>query len=85
MNMAMFSWLQPVRPVYLNYIYEDDLLRSLVKQDFKMDLPQKVNQALEIPLEEEMREEARTPKTGCDWRIFLTLDLDQILGAGQGA
>ena len=28
-------------------------------------------------------EEARTPKIVCDWRIFLTLDLDQILGAGQ--
>ena len=28
-------------------------------------------------------EETRTPKTGRDWRIFLTLDLDQILGAGH--
>jgi len=30
-------------------------------------------------------EETRTPKTGRDWRIFLTLDLDQIPGAGHGA
>ena len=28
-------------------------------------------------------EETRTPKTGWDWRIFLTPDLDQILGAGH--
>ena len=28
-------------------------------------------------------EETRTPKTGRDWRIFLTLDLDQIPGASQ--
>jgi hypothetical protein len=28
-------------------------------------------------------EETRTPKTGRDRRIFLTLDLDQIPGAGQ--
>lgn len=30
-------------------------------------------------------EETRTPKIGRDYRIFLTLDLDQILGAGHFA
>ena len=29
------------------------------------------------------KKKAGTPKTGRDWLIFLTLDLDQILGAGH--